>query len=131
MSSTRIMLSIFGATSAYFVATKWKVATITQTGVINNAGAQGIFIKTNEMNLQRSEVANGNPDNDMPMSLYGNQELIKKAQKYCEEGAFVKVKYDKFFAANPFKASSSRKVLDIEEVTKAPEHAHDRKILHK
>ncbi|HLB43643.1 MAG TPA: hypothetical protein VJN02_12505 [Gammaproteobacteria bacterium] len=127
MSTARFMLKLFSVasvagagTALLYGATKWKTGTNTQTGIINNTGKKGLFIKTYEMDVQRSEVSNGNPRNNMDMSLYGDQELIKKAQQYCEEGTFVKIKYDRFFLLNPFKASSPRMVTDIEAVTKTP-----------
>lgn len=111
IAGTRVLLS------------KWEIGSNQQTGVICNTGERGLFVKTNEMTLQKSEVANGTHKSEMEFSLYENKNLKEKADLYCAEGTFVRVSYKKYYSAPWFAAGSSRRVTSIEPVNRSPSNS--------
>ena len=107
------------AGGARIALSHWEVGTNQQTGVISNTGERGFFVKTNEMILQKSEVANGTRKSEMEFSLYENEKLKEKANKYCADGTFVRVEYKKYLMSPWFAAGSTRKVTSIEPVVRS------------
>ncbi len=118
---------LLGSTAALgvlgiYAATRWKIASNVQTGIIANAGRQGLLIKTNELSLQRSHVSTGHMDGEMHMSLLRNKELVKRAKEYCEKATFVSVHYNEYLIRNIFLAESARRVSSIEPVEESNSH---------
>ncbi len=125
MSTSRILVGVASAAAVVglsvgrkLLLSKWEISSNQQTGVICNTCERGYFVKTNEMTLQKSEVANGTRKSEMDLSLYENKELKEKADKYCSEGTFVCVSYKKYYTSPFFAAESPRRVTSIEPVNK-------------